>query len=132
MRLRECAVKVEHLPEALSGKQRQLFKRKLESCLNIDRPRLVIDCSKVRGMDRPAIELLLYCLEEAMKRNGDVKLAAVTPEARAILERCGVDRLFEIFDTNMEAVSSFHRLPADGLSIEYVSFGSYSAPENTA
>jgi anti-anti-sigma regulatory factor len=61
-------------------------------------------------MDRPSIKLLLCCLEEAIKRNGDVKLAAVPAGARSTLELTGVDRLFEIFDTNVDAVNSFRRL----------------------
>jgi anti-anti-sigma regulatory factor len=44
--------------------------------MNNDRAYIVLDCSKVGVMDRSAIYLLLCCLEEAMKRNGDVKLAA--------------------------------------------------------
>jgi anti-sigma B factor antagonist len=114
----------------LSEKQSRLLLRKLESSINIDRPSIVLDCSKVRRMDRSAINLLLCCLEEAMKRNGDVKLASVPQEARTTLELCGVDRLFEIFDTNAEAVSSFRRLPADEYSNEYVPFGSHHTPGN--
>jgi anti-anti-sigma regulatory factor len=129
---RVCAVKVEQLPETLSVRQGQLFLGELESSIDVDRPSIVLDCSKVRRMDRPAINLLLCCLEEAMKRNGDVKLAAVPQEARPILERAGVDRLFEIFDTNAEAVSSFSRISTDEPSNEYVSFGSHPAPENAA
>jgi anti-anti-sigma factor len=129
---RVCAVKVEQLPETLSVRQGRLFLGELEASINVDRPSIVLDCSKLRRMDRPAIKLLLCCLEEAMKRNGDVKLAAVPQEARPILERTGVDRLFEIFDTNAEAVSSFSRIPADGPLNEYVSFGSHPAPENAA
>jgi anti-anti-sigma regulatory factor len=129
---RVCAVKVEQLPETLSVRQGRLFLGELEDSINVDRPSIVLDCSKVRRMDRPAINLLLCCLEEAMKRNGDVKLAAVPQEARPILERSGVDHLFEIFDTNAEAVNSFSRIPADGPSNEYVSFGSHPVPENAA
>jgi anti-anti-sigma factor len=132
MTLQTCAIQVEQLPEALSEKQGRLFLRTLQSCLNIDRPRLVLDCSKVRRMDRPAINLLLCCLEEAMKHNGDVKLAAVPQEARTILKLTGVDRLFEIFDTNAEGIISFRQLPAEGSASDYVSFGSYPAPENAA
>jgi anti-anti-sigma regulatory factor len=83
-------------------------------------------------MDKPAINLLLSFLEEAMKRNGDVKLAGVPQEAMAALELAGVDRLFEIFATNAEAVSSFRRLPADGPLNEHVSFGSLPTPDNAA
>jgi anti-anti-sigma regulatory factor len=60
-------------------------------------------------MDRFAIHMLLCCLEEAMKRNGDVKLAAVSPTARATLEMTRVDRLFEIYETETDAVNSFFR-----------------------
>ena len=129
---RICAVKVEQLPDRLSEKQRRLFLRNLESSINIDRPSLVLDCSKMCRMDSSAINLLLCCLEEAMKRNGNVKLAAVPQEARSILEQTGIDRLFEVFDTNAEAVSSFRRLPADGPLNEHVSFSSHPPPENAA
>jgi anti-anti-sigma factor len=125
-------VAVEQLPETLSEKQGRRFLCALEGSINIDRPSVVLDCSKVRRMDGPAINLLLCCLEEAMKRNGDVKLAAVSQEARSILKLTGVDRLFEIFDTNAEAVSSFRRFPADGHSNIYVSFDSHPAPGNAA
>jgi len=62
-------------------------------------------------MDRRVIQLLLGCLEEAIKRNGDVKLSAVPKAAKAILEVTGVSRLFEVFDTNAEALISFQLLP---------------------
>jgi anti-sigma B factor antagonist len=132
MTLQACAVKVEQLPESLSEKQGRLLLRKLEGSINVDRPALLLDCSKVRRMDRTVISLLLCCLEEAMKRNGDVKLASVSQEARTTLELTGVDRLFEIFDTNAEAVSSFRRPAEDGSSNGYVSFGSHPTPENAA
>ena len=80
--------------------------------MNIDRPCMVLDCSRVQQMDRFSIHMLLCCLEEAMKRDGDVKLAAVSPSALATLEMTRVDRLFEIYDTENEAVSSFFGLAA--------------------
>ena len=55
--------------------------------------------------------MLLCCLEEAMKRNGDVKLASVPAAAEAILQLTLVDRLFEAFDSTAEAIDSFHRSP---------------------
>jgi anti-sigma B factor antagonist len=125
-------VKVERLPETLSVRQGRRFLGELEGSINVDRPSIVLDCSNLRRMDRPAINLLLCCLEEAMKRNGDVKLAAVPQEVRSVLELTGVERLFEIFETSAEAVSSFSRLPADRPANEYVSFGSHPAAENTA
>jgi len=90
-------------------KQGRLFFKELESRLNIDRPCVVLDCSKVREMDPFAIHILLCCLEEAMKRDGDVKLAAVSASAQRSLALNRVDGLFEIYDTESEAVNSFFR-----------------------
>ncbi len=112
MTLRRCAVAVKQVPERLNDKHGRLFFNELESCMNVDRPSIVFDCSRVLQMDRVAIYFLLCCLEEAIKRNGDVKLAAIPTEARMMLELSGADRLFEICDTNAEAVSSFRQPPS--------------------
>ena len=109
------AVAVKQLPEKLSVRQGRRFLREMVRCMNVDRPRIVLDCSNVRQMDRPLIHVLLCCLEEAMKRNGDVRLAAIPPGAGAILESTGADRLFDIFDTAAEAENSFHQVPADAV-----------------
>jgi anti-anti-sigma regulatory factor len=58
-------------------------------------------------MDSAGIELLLYCMQEAMKRDGDLKLAAVSPAAATIMELMRVDRLFEVFETADQAARSF-------------------------
>jgi anti-anti-sigma factor len=107
MRFRPCNVTVTQLPEKLDLKQGRLFFKELENQMNIDRPCIVLDCSKVGEMDRFAIHMLLCCLEEAMKRDGDVKLAAVSPSARESLEGTRVDRLFEIYENENDAVNSF-------------------------
>ncbi|HEY3627685.1 MAG TPA: STAS domain-containing protein [Terracidiphilus sp.] len=109
MRFRPCTVSVTQLPETVNIERGRRFFKELESRMNIDRPCIVLDCSKVREMDRFAIHMLLCCLEEAMKRDGDVKLAAVSPSAREALEMTRVDRLFEIYATETEAVNSFFR-----------------------
>ena len=107
MKFRPCTVTVTQLPEKLNIKQGRLFFKELESHMNVDRPCIVLDCSKVREVDRFAIHMLLCCLEEAMKRDGDVKLAAVSTSARETLELAHVDRLFEIYDSETDAVNSF-------------------------
>jgi anti-anti-sigma factor len=113
MRFRPCTVTVTQLPEKLKMKEGRLFFAGLQNALKIERPCIVLDCAKVREMDKPSIHMLLCCLEEAMKRNGDVKLAAVTPSIGEILELTRVDRLFEIYETQTEAVNSFFRPRSD-------------------
>jgi anti-sigma B factor antagonist len=109
MRFRPCTVTVTRLPEKLKMREGRLFFADLQTRLRIDRPCMVLDCANVQEMDKRTIHMLLCCLEEAMKRNGDVKLAAVTPSIGEILELTRVDRLFEIYETQSEAVNSFFR-----------------------
>jgi len=78
--------------------------------MTIGRAFIVIDLSQVCQLDRDDIFLLLCCLEEAIKCDGNVKLSAVPPEARAALDAHGLNRLFEIFQTTTDAVNSFNRV----------------------
>ncbi len=96
------------LPERLNHRDVQACSAELEPVLQSDRPRVVLDCSLVQYMDSAGVEMLLRCVQEAMKRDGDLKLAAVSPAAAVILELMRVDRLFETFETTDEAVQSFH------------------------
>jgi anti-anti-sigma factor len=118
------AVIVKKLPESVSvNESHQLF-RELAPVLEEDRPRVVFDFSEVLKIDSAGIEMLLRCMEEAMKRNGDVKLAAVSDQVAVILELTRVDRLFEIFENPSDAVESFHRFPVQA-------FRQTTAPANT-
>ncbi len=106
------AVAVKKFPEQLGVKQKLTFLHEIGSVMNASRPRLVIDCSGIHECTTSVIHLLLHCLEEAMKRNGDVRLAAVPPATAVGLVSTGVAQLFETFDTTAEAVNSFHQIPA--------------------
>jgi anti-sigma B factor antagonist len=116
MTARKREVTVVKLPEKLSARKGRAFFREVQRCMQLDRPCLVLDCSGVRQMDTPVAHLLLCCLEEAMKRNGNVKLAAVPPRTEAVLDLSGISRLFEMFDTTAEAENSFHQFPFEDVS----------------
>ncbi len=111
-------VVVMELPQQLNLTQAKAFLRELQPLLEADRPRLVLECSQIHNLDGAGVEMLLSCMQEAMKRDGDLKLAAVSPASGAFLELMRVDRLFEIFDTAQEAVQSFDE------------FRSYAIPES--
>lgn len=64
---------------------------------------------------------MLGCLEEAMKRNGDVKLAVLPVQAAAELQRNGARRLFDVFETTEDAVNSFHAFPATSIATSAMS-----------
>ncbi len=108
-RMRKRAVTVRRLPAKLDEMGARMFLAELDGCLSGRRPAIVLDCSSVRGLGRDELWAMLCCLEEAMKRNGDVRLAAVPRDARAFLEASGVGRLFKSYETCASAIASFQQ-----------------------
>jgi anti-sigma B factor antagonist len=104
---------VKKLPERLDLCHTPEFLREIEEPLAEYKPQLVLDCAEVRQIDSAGIQALLRCMEKAMKQDGDVKLAALSPEALVVLRLTRVDRVFEIFDTVSEAANSFQGFAAD-------------------
>jgi len=103
------------VPEQLNEAEVSGFMQELGPLLECNRPRIVLDCSQVLSVDSAGVEMLLHCLEEALKRDGDLKLAALSPQADVILELMRVARVFEVFQTSEAAVRSFTTVPADAL-----------------
>jgi anti-sigma B factor antagonist len=121
--IRTRAVKVRRLPSELDRNEERMFLRGIEECLTGRRPALVLDCGNVQGLGKQGLRVILRCLEEAMKRNGDVRLAAVPEDARAVLDESGVSRLFRLYRTSAEAIASFQQPVAYGfpqVSVEAV------------
>ena len=110
MERRAFQLTVKQFPDVLNAAHGSDFLCDLQIHMGNDRPSVVLDLSNVGPLDKAAITLLLGCLEEALKRNGDVKLVGIPEDAKAILKLTGVDRLFEIFNTESEAIRSFRRL----------------------
>jgi anti-sigma B factor antagonist len=107
------------LPGTLKEAERRNFVRSLASRMKGDRPRVVLDCSRFGALERSKIHFMLCCLEEALKRNGDARLAGIGSAGRAMLEATGASRLFRIFASNTEAIKSFFQPAADLAPYEF-------------
>jgi len=112
------SVVVKKLPEDVTASRAGELFEEVAQLLRDDRPNLVLDFSQVTKLDSAGIDVLLRCTEEAMKRNGDIKLAALSPEVLAILELTRMDRLFQVFETPSEAVESFRRFPLEAHAVQ--------------
>ena len=110
MRYRKRLIEVRTLPGQIDGARLRTLYHELENCINVDSPAVVLDCSMLLNVDKPAIHFLLCCLEEAMKRNGDIRLAAPQPALMAEIRSTGLDSLFQIFESIEDALESF-RMP---------------------
>lgn len=100
-------VVVKRVPERLNMRQARLFQQEVRPFFKSDRPQIVFDMAAVRHLDAAGIDMLLQCMAEAARRDGDLKLASLSPHAAVVLELTRTDRLFEIYETATDAVKSF-------------------------
>jgi anti-sigma B factor antagonist len=101
------SVVVKTLAARLDRNQVAAFRRGMQELLRMDQPRVVLDFCSVTHLDSAGIEFLLNCLSAIVKRDGELKLAALSPQAATVLEITRVGRFFEIFPTVEDAVRSF-------------------------
>jgi anti-anti-sigma factor len=95
------------MPERVDQREARKFFADVQPFLTSDRPQLVFDLSQVKQLDAAGIEMLLRCVDEVMKRDGDLKLASLSRQAMMVLELTRTDRLFEIYVNSTEAARSF-------------------------
>jgi anti-anti-sigma factor len=95
------------MPERVNARAAREFLRDVRPFLAADRPQLVFDLSQIVQIDAAGVEMLLRCMSEAHKRDGDVKLASLSDQAAVVLELTRTDRLFEIYETSTEAARSY-------------------------
>jgi len=107
MEINSRPVVVKRMPERVNARTAREFMRALQPFLVTDRPQLVLDLSQVVRLDAAGVEMLLSCMSEAHKRDGDLKLAAPSQQAYVVLELTRTERLFEIYETSTDAVRSF-------------------------
>lgn len=100
-------VVVKRMPERLNARTTREFLHDVQPFLTTDRPQLVFDLSQVKQLDAGGVEMLLRCMSQAHKRDGDLKLASLSPQAAVVLELTRTERLFEIYETSTDAVRSF-------------------------
>jgi anti-anti-sigma factor len=95
------------MPEKMNLKQARSFYQEVQPFLNSDRPQIVFDMSQVRQLDSAGVDILLQCMRQVVKRDGDLKLASLSRPAAVVLELTRTGRLFEIYETSTAAVKSF-------------------------
>lgn len=100
-------VVVKRMPEKVNQREARKFLQDVQPFLRADRPQLVFDLSQVRQLDAAGVEMLLHCVSEVMKRDGDLKLASLSPQAAMVLELTRTGRLFEIYESSTDAARSF-------------------------
>jgi anti-sigma B factor antagonist len=68
---------------------------------------IVLDLAGVDYMSSAGLRELVNSLKRAKRNTGDVRLAQPSERVREVLEMAGLDTIFQIYDTQVEAVGSY-------------------------
>jgi anti-anti-sigma regulatory factor len=100
-------VVVKRMPKRFGRKEARNFYNDIQPLLNSDQPQIVFDMSETGHIDLAGANVLLQCLCEAMKCDGEVKLAGLTYSAAIVLELTRIGGLFEVYENSASAIRSF-------------------------
>jgi anti-anti-sigma factor len=81
------------------------FRLKLQECISQVTPHVVVNLSQVNFVDSSGLTALVAGMRDADKKNGSFRIASVHPEARLVFEVTMMDSVFEMFETESDAVT---------------------------
>ncbi|WP_442951400.1 STAS domain-containing protein [Oscillatoria sp. CS-180] len=82
------------------------FRLKLQDCISRLSPHIVVNLSQVNFIDSSGLTSLVAGMRDAGKVKGSFRICNVHPEARLVFEVTMMDSVFEIFETEEEALQS--------------------------
>ncbi len=96
---------------ALEGRLDETFEQTLVGVFNRllekKRVRVVLDLRRLQYLNSRGVSAFIAAADTFRGLGGDVKLSGAPAQARLVLERLGVDRLLQQFDTPEEAMKAF-------------------------
>jgi len=82
-------------------------RKSLEQALKINPPNIVVNMHEVTFADSTALAALVMTFKRARELNGNVRLCCLQQPVRMIFELTRLDKVFEIFSTEQEAIQAF-------------------------
>lgn len=100
-------VEILSLQGALADDDAEEFSSLLQQRLSGPNPRVAVSLREVAYMDSVALDGLVAAADTLIDRGGRLKLVAVSPTCREILELTGLSGRFQFFEEPNDAVRSF-------------------------
>ena len=83
------------------------FEKALQSLIQANRNQIVLDLNGVEYMSSAGIRGMVSALKAAKSGGGDVRLAQLSTRVKDVLELAGLQSIFTIYDSLIEAVGSY-------------------------
>ncbi|CAG0989458.1 MAG: STAS domain-containing protein [Anaerolinea sp.] len=75
--------------------------------IDAGRKMLVVDLSRVEYMSSAGLREMVAAAKKLRNDNGDLRLASPSPRVQEVLELAGLNMIFQVYPTQVEAVGSF-------------------------
>ncbi|MGP1383825.1 MAG: STAS domain-containing protein [Thainema sp.] len=85
------------------------FRLKLQECISRVSPHVVVNLGQVNFIDSSGLTSLVAGMRDADKVKGSFRICNVHPEAKLVFEVTMMDSVFEIFETEEEALEGVPR-----------------------
>jgi anti-anti-sigma factor len=85
------------------------FRLKLQECISRVSPHVVVNLGQVNFIDSSGLTSLVAGMRDADKVKGSFRICNVHPEAKLVFEVTMMDSVFEIFETEEEALQGVPR-----------------------
>lgn len=89
------------------GQEDMLLRSEIEKVIAAGKTRLVLDFEKANELDTAGLGTLLYAQAEFKKAGGTMVLANLQPAHIELMVLARVERSFEVFQSDQDAVNSF-------------------------
>ncbi|MFC1643728.1 STAS domain-containing protein [Candidatus Omnitrophota bacterium] len=89
--------------------QREQLKKELSEQLKTGQTQFIIDLSKVGFVSSLVVATIVFFSKEVRSNNGTVKLSGLSGEAFSVFKLTQLDKIFELYETERDALESFKR-----------------------
>ena len=96
-----------HITGSVDGLTSDALQRVLAGEVAAGHHKLVADFAAVDYTSSAGLRVVLATLKQARSRGGDLRLAALNPEVRKVIELSGFTSILKVFATADDAVRSF-------------------------
>jgi anti-sigma B factor antagonist len=79
----------------------------LDAKVDDGKTNLVLDLSGVEYMSSAGLREMVRVLKRVKRSGGDLRVASPSDRVKEVLELAGLDTIFEVYPTQVEAVGSF-------------------------
>lgn len=82
------------------------FRERLDACIG-EATKIALHLGNITFLDSSGIGALVGAFKKLSRRDGELRLIGLTPTVKSLFEITRLHRVFEIYETEDEAVASF-------------------------